>query len=320
MEVAERMREFTSFIVMDVMEAAERLEHAGKRVVHLEVGEPDFDPPRPVMEEMERALREGRTHYTHSLGIRALREAIAQRYARRYGVEVSPDRVCVTTGSSAAFLLVFAALLNPGDGVAMTDPGYPCYPNFARFVAARPVLVPVSAREGFRLTPAALQAVDPRGLKAFMISSPSNPAGTVTLRETYQAILARGHILISDEIYHGLVYGGVREFTALELSDQAIVVDGFSKRYAMTGCRLGWLVVPPELARPVNRLAQNLYISPPTLSQYGALAALQHGDSYVGAMRDEYAMRHRLLVDGLRSLGFGISHEPEGAFYVFADI
>ncbi len=320
MSTADRMTDFTSFIVMDVMEAAFELERKGIDVVHLEVGEPNFPLPPPVDAAIRKALADGETHYTHSMGIRPLREAIARRYHDKYGVEVSPERICVTTGSSAAFLMLFGALINPGDGVAMSDPGYACYPNFIRFVNGRPVFVPICEEDGFQLTPRVLENSDLEGADTFIISSPANPTGTLTGRATYQWILDRGHTLVSDELYHDLRYGDAEQFTALAVSNDAYVVDGFSKRYAMTGCRLGWMVVPQEMVRPINRLAQNLYISAPTPSQYGGLAALAEGDEYVARMRDEYQRRHDVLIDGLKKLGFKISFKPQGAFYVFADI
>lgn len=320
MTISSRMNGFTSFIVMDVLEAALELERKGADVVHLEVGEPNFDPPGPVLEAMKRATADGQTHYTHSMGIAPLREAVSEYYARHYGVSISPDRICMTTGTSAAFLMLFGVMLNPGDRVGMSDPGYPCYPNFVRFVSGQPVQIPIAEEQGFQLTPDSLENHDLSDTRHFVISSPANPTGTVTRKETYEWILHRGHTLISDEIYHRLNYSDQPEFTALQLNDEAIVVDGFSKRYAMTGCRLGWMVIPESMVRPINKAAQNLYISPPTVSQYGGLAALRECDSHVESMRQEYAQRHRVLIDGLRSLGFTIAFEPQGAFYVFADV
>lgn len=320
MKIANRMEGFTSFIVMDVLEEALRLESRGCDIVHLEIGEPDFDPPAPVVEAMQRAVRDGRTHYTHSLGIQELREAIARRYFEKYGVEVSPERVCVTAGTSAAFLLLLGALVNPGDRVAMSDPGYACYPNFVRFTGGRPMPIPIEAEDGFQLTPEAILQSPLEETSLFVISSPANPTGTLTGRATYECICEQDCRLISDEIYHDLVYTGEREMTGLEVSDEVIVVDGFSKRYAMTGLRLGWAVVPPWLVRPMNRLAQNIYICPPTPAQYGGIAALLEGGEAVARMRQEYAQRRRLLLEGLRELGFRVAFEPQGAFYLFADV
>jgi aspartate/methionine/tyrosine aminotransferase len=320
MRTADRMEEFTSFIVMDILEKAMQLEAAGSKIVHLEVGEPDFDPPPSVTEAMRRAVCEGKTHYTHSLGLIELREAVAEHYASRYGVVISPERVCITTGTSGAFLLVLGALLNPGEGVAMSDPGYPCYPNFVRLLGGRPLPIPIREEEGFQLIPEAIAERLREPVKLFFISSPANPTGTVTQRRTYEWVLERGHLLLSDEIYHGLVYTDDPEFTALQVDPRAIVVNGFSKRYAMTGCRLGWVIVPEELVRPLNRLSQNLFISAPTPSQWGGVAALREGAPFVESVRREYARRRRVLIDGLRKLGLKVGFEPQGAFYVFADV
>mgnify|MGYP002640298079 CR=1 FL=1 len=320
MKTSQRLSEFTSFIVMDILEEALSLEAQGHDVVHLEIGEPDFSPPPPVVDAMCRAVVDGHTHYTHSLGLWSLREAISDYYGRVYGVEVSPGRICVTTGTSAAFLMLFGALLDAGQGVGMSDPGYACYPNFVRFVGGRPVALPISVKDGFQLTPERAACTTVEESPIVIISSPANPTGTLTARSTYEWLLARGHTLISDEIYHGLVYDGSRVETALGLSEDVIVVDGFSKRYAMTGCRLGWMVVPESLVRTINRISQNLFISPPTPSQYGGIAALEHGDGHVECMRLEYGQRRRLLIDGLARLGFEVAFEPQGAFYVFAEI
>lgn len=312
-----RARDTTPFIVMDVLERAETLERQGRRIVHLEVGEPDFDVPPIVREAAERALRDGRTHYTHSLGIWELREAIAEWYDRRYAVTVSPERVVVTAGTSGAFLLLFGALLEPGDGVLLSDPGYPCYANFARFVDARPVRVPVDAADGFAFTPERIGPVVPEG-KIVLVSSPANPTGTITPRETYEWLAEQPLRLLSDEIYHGLRYDDAEEFTAIAVSDDAIVVDGLSKRFAMTGLRVGWTVVPQALVRSLNKLSQNLFISVASLSQYAAVAALRHAVPDMERMVATYRERHDVLVGALRDLGFLVEVEPQGAFYVYA--
>ena len=215
--------------------------------------------------------------------------------------------------------MLFGVLLDPGAPILLADPGYPCYPNFARLVGATPVPVPVEAEDGFMMTPERLAGRGRPG-DLVLVSSPANPTGMVTPRSIYKGLIDAGYNLISDEIYHGLTYGEEEEFTALEISDDAIVVNGFSKRYAMTGMRLGWMIVPETLVRPVNRLAQNLFISAPTPSQYGALAALEHGAEWVEETRTQYGERRLVLLDILRSLGFGVARDPVGAFYVFADV
>lgn len=317
--ISKRMDGIRSFIVMDILEKALELEARGMRVIHLEVGEPDHRPPPPVEEAAVRAMRDGHTHYTHSLGIRPLREGIARHYHEHYGVDVDPERVIVTVGTSGGFALLLGVLLDPGERVLTADPGYPCYPNFARYVNAAPVSVPVDAADGFVMgADAVAEAGTPGDL--VLVSSPANPTGTVTPRETYQGLVERGFRVISDEIYHGLVYTDQPEFTALEIDDDIIVVNGFSKRYAMTGFRLGWMIVPPKLIRPVNRLAQNLFISAPAPSQWAGVAALEEAAEWVEETRAEYRLRRDLLVGILRDLGFVIHRIPDGAFYVFADV
>ncbi len=317
--ISKRMDGIRSFIVMDIMEKALELEARGKRVIHLEVGEPNHRPPPEVEEAAVRAIRDGHTHYTHSLGIRPLREGIARHYADHYGVEVDPERVIVTVGTSGAFALLLGVLLDSGERVLTADPGYPCYPNFARYVNAVPAAVPVDAEDGFTLSADAVGEVGRAG-ELVLVSSPANPTGTVTPRDTYRDLVEQGFRVISDEIYHGLVYSKRGEFTALEIDPDVIVVNGFSKRYAMTGFRLGWMVVPRSLVRPINRLAQNLFISAPAPSQWAGLAALEHAGSWVEETRAEYLRRRDLLVEILRDLGFVIRRIPDGAFYVFADV
>lgn len=306
------------FIAMDVMERAHRMEAEGADIVHLEVGEPDFDTPACVVEAAIAALREGRTHYTDSLGIQPLREAVASETKARTGVDVDPSRVVIASGSSPAMLLLFAAILDPGDEVILPDPHYACYPNFIRFFGGVPVPVRTAATEGFQLDPDAVRArITPR-TRAILFSSPSNPTGTVLSAERLRALAALGLPLMSDEVYHGLVYEGEAR-SALEFSGNALVVDGFSKLYAMTGWRLGYLIVPPDILRTIQKLQQNFFISPNSFVQWGGVAALRDAGPDVARMRAVYARRRPVLVDGLRRLGFGIEVPPTGAFYVFAD-
>lgn len=307
---------------MEVLDRARALERRGRSVIHLEVGDPDFPTPPPVVEAGRRALAEGHTHYTESLGMRPLREAIARHYAQRYRVDVSPDRILVSSGTSPALLLVMLAILDPGDEVLVPDPGYACYANFVR--AAGGVAVPVDAGAGFgyRLTVAALEAaLSPRS-RAVFVNSPANPTGAVYGEEELRRLVEwaedRGLWVISDEIYHGLTEAG-GEASALQVSRRAVVVDGFSKRYAMTGWRLGWCVAPEPLIRPLQKLHQNLMVCAPAPSQAAGLAALEHGEPYVRAMARAYAERRTLLVTGLAELGLPVAGRPEGAFYVLAD-
>jgi aspartate/methionine/tyrosine aminotransferase len=316
---ASRCREVRPFLAMEVMERAFALERAGTPVIHLEIGEPDFPPPPAAVEACARALRAGETHYTDSRGLAELREAIAADHSRRFGVSVDPQRVIVTSGTSPAMLLVFSLLVDPGDEVIVGTPHYPCYPNFVRVCGGRPVFVPTRAEEGYRLDPDRVrEALTPR-TRALVVSSPANPTGAVQEPDTLRGLAALGVPLVSDEIYDGLVYGDTKVTSALQVSDEAYVLDGFSKRYAMTGFRLGYAIVPAPALRPLQVLQQNLFISANSFVQRAGLAALREGAATLAAMREAYARRLRLLVDGLRGLGFGVPVLPRGAFYVFAD-
>lgn len=316
--ISRRAEEMTPFLVMDVLERAHEMEKQGIDVVHLEVGEPDFDLPAPISEAVNKALAEGHTHYTHSLGDPELREAIAEHYNERYGVSVDPGRIVVGSGTSPAMMLVFAALLEAGDEVIISDPGYACYPNFIRFAGGVPVPVPVSESDGFQLRAEAIADRITDRTKAVFINSPSNPTGTVLSEERMQEIADLGVRVISDEIYHGLVYAG-KEHSILEFTDDAIVLNGFSKLYAMTGLRLGYLIAPPEFIRPIQKMQQNLFICANSAVQKAGIAALQKTAEDVARMRRTYDERRRYMIRRLRELGFGIATEPTGAFYVFAN-
>jgi aspartate/methionine/tyrosine aminotransferase len=316
---AARTRSLEPFLAMEVMERAFAMERAGAHVLHLEVGEPDFAPPPAAVEACVAALRAGETRYTDSRGLAELREAIAVDYQRRFGARVEPERVLVASGTSAAMLLVFHLLVEPGDEVVLGTPHYPCYPNFVRACGGVPVLVPTDPALGYRLDPEAVRAVLSERTRMILVSSPANPTGAIQSEETLRAIAALGVPIVSDEIYDGLVYDGARVTSALQVSDEAFVLDGFSKRYAMTGFRLGWLVAPSAALRPLQTLQQNLFISANRFVQHAGLAALREGGETVAAMRSAYARRRVLLADGLRELGFRIPTLPQGAFYVFAD-
>ena len=316
--ISRRAEEMTPFLVMDVLERARAMEREGINVVHLEVGEPDFDLPAPVREAVAAALAEGHTHYTHSCGDQELREAISEHYSQRYGVTVDPERIVVCSGTSPAMMLVFSLLLEAGDEAIISDPGYACYPNFIRFSGGVPVAVPVRAEEGFELDPRAVASrINPR-TKAIVINSPSNPTGTLLSARRMEAIADLGVRVISDEIYHGLVYAG-RERSILEFAEDAIVLNGFSKLYAMTGLRLGYLIAPPEFIRPIQKMQQNLFICANSAVQRAGIAALRDAGDDVERMRRTYDERRRFMIKRLRKLGFGIEVEPTGAFYVFAD-
>ncbi|MEJ5377004.1 MAG: pyridoxal phosphate-dependent aminotransferase [bacterium] len=316
--ISSRALEIPPFIVMDVLERAKAMERQGLDVVHLEVGEPDFDTPSCIVDAAVEAMRAGKTHYTHSQGLYELREAISEYYKERYQVQVDPDRVVVTAGTSPALLLAFASLLEPGDEVLLSNPHYACYPHFIRFLGGRPVFVAVEEQDGFQLDPQKImRAMTPR-TKAILVNSPSNPTGNLLDPDRLEAIGQMGPTVISDEIYHGLVYGG-REHSILEFTDRAIVLNGFSKLYAMTGWRLGYLILPWELVRPIQKIHQNFFISANDFGQWAAIAALRKAQRDVERMRLIYDERRQYLIPKLKELGFGIQVEPTGAFYVLAN-
>ncbi len=316
---AARMDEIQPFLAMEVMERAFAMERDGASVIHLEIGEPDFPPPPAAVAACSRALFAGETRYTDSRGLVELREAIAADTRRRFGVSVDPEQVIVTSGTSAAMLLVFSLLVDSGDEVIIGTPHYPCYPNFVHEVGGCPILVRSRAEDGYRLDPDAVRAAITPRTRAIVVSSPANPTGAIQSAETMRALADLGIPIVSDEIYHGLVYDDVKLTSALEVTDEAFVLDGFSKRYAMTGFRLGYLIAPRSALRPLQVLQQNLFISANRFVQHAGVAALREGAETVAAMREAYSRRRTLLVDGLRKLGFGVPVLPQGAFYVFAD-
>ena len=316
--VSRRARKIPPFIVMDVLEKAKEMEREGRHIIHLEIGEPDFPTPQAVKDAAARAIAADDTHYTASLGIPELREAIAGHYRERYGVVVSPDRVLVTSGTSPAMLLIFQALLDPGDEVVLSDPHYACYPNFIRTVDGVPVNVPVFEEDGYRLRAERVQAHLSPGTKAILVNSPSNPTGTLLTAEDLAGLAGLGPYVISDEIYHGLVYEG-REHSILEFTDRAFVVNGFSKLYAMTGWRLGYVIMPPEMVRPMQKLQQNLFICAGSFAQRAAISALRECRVDVEQMVRTYDERRRFMLRRLSEIGFRLSVPPTGAFYVFAD-
>lgn len=320
--VSKRASEITPFLVMDILEAAHKLEAAGHKVIHLEIGEPDFDTPECIKEAARKALADGETHYTHSLGLLSLREAICEDIHTRYGASVDPGQVIVTQGTSPAMLLLFSTILEAGDQVILSDPCYACYDNFIRFAGACPVRVPVTEAESFQYRPEAIEAAMNEGTKAILLNSPANPTGTLLSAERMDKIARladqRGAYVVSDEIYHGLVYEG-KDHSALEFSDRAFVLNGFSKLYAMTGWRLGYLIAPKEFIRPMQKLCQNFFISANSVAQRAGIAALKESAPDVARMKAIYDERRRFLLPRLKALGLGVAHDPTGAFYVLAN-
>jgi aspartate/methionine/tyrosine aminotransferase len=324
MHLASRMEGIAPFHVMELMARARALEAQGRDIVHMEVGEPDFPTPQPVIEAAQRFIASGDVFYTHPLGLPALREAIAGFYATRYGVAVDPARIVVTAGASGALLLALGALTSPGDEWLLADPGYPCNRHFVRFCEGVPRALAVDASTGFQPTPEKVGAGWTAHTKGLLVASPANPTGTLIdpseLARLRQAVASRGGTLIVDEIYHGLTYG-LDAPTALALDEDVIVINSFSKYFGMTGWRLGWLVVPPHLLRAVEKLAQNLFISPSAPAQHAALAAFQPETlAILEQRREEFRARRDLLLPGLQSLGFEIAAVPQGAFYIYADV
>ena len=316
--VSKRAREIPPFIVMDVLERAHELERKGHDIIHLEIGEPDFPTPECICEAGAEAIRRGETHYTHSLGIIELREAICDHYLSKYRVNITPDQVIVTSGTSPAMLMTFSAVLEQGDEIIISNPHYPCYPNFVNFLGAKPAFINVYEEDGFQLRPEEIKKkIGPR-TRAIMINSPSNPTGNLLSSRRMEKIAESGPLIISDEIYHGLVYEE-KEHSILEFTDNAFVLNGFSKLYAMTGWRLGYLIAPTKFVRPLQKMQQNFFISAGSVSQWAGLAALTKAQADVERMKKIYDERRRFMIQRVRELGFGLAVEPEGAFYMLVN-
>jgi aspartate/methionine/tyrosine aminotransferase len=311
------------FHVMELQRRAFELEAAGRRVIHMEIGQPDFPAPRPVIEAAARALESEPLGYTPSLGLPALREALARFYADRYALDVAPERIMVTAGASGAFLIAMGALVDPGDELLMPDPCYPCNRHFVRMFEGTATTIAVDERTHYQLAVEDVRRRWGERTRGVVLASPSNPTGTTVPHAALRAILAevkrRDGLAIIDEIYQGLTYDGPRHATALGLSDELLVVNSFSKYFSMTGWRLGWLVAPPQYVREMERLAQNAFISVSAPAQYAALAAFRPETiEILEARRAEFQRRRDFLVPALRALGFEVPLMPEGAFYVYA--
>ena len=321
--LAQRMQHIAPFHVMDVIAHSHELEAQGRSVIHMEVGQPDFTTAEPIVTAGQQALAAGRTGYTASAGISELRQAIAAFYQSRYQVKVAAERILVTPGASGALQIATAALLNAGDQVLMADPAYPCNRHFVRLVDAEPVMIPVGPNNSYQLNAELVDQHWGPQTKAVMLASPSNPTGTLidtaTLAEIIDLAQMRGGVVIMDEIYHGLVYGG-ESATALAQSDDVFVINSFSKYFGMTGWRLGWLVAPPAYVRAAEKLAQNIYISAPTMAQYAALKAFTPETLAICEQRRQaFQQRRDFLLPALQELGFNIPVTPQGAFYIYAD-
>lgn len=320
---AERMSRIRPFYVMELLTRAQQLDAEGRSIIHMEVGEPDFNSPEPVVEAGRRALAEGQTHYTPAMGIAPLRETIARHYHTRYGVTVDPGRVIVTPGSSGALQLTMSVVIDPGQQVMMADPGYPCNRNFVYLVGGDICAVPVDHTSHYQLTAAMVEAHWSESTHAVMVASPSNPTGTLIekdeLRRIHQVVKAHDGVLIVDEIYQGLIYGE-QGYTALELTDDLFVINSFSKYFGMTGWRLGWMVAPLAYVGDIDKLAQNIFLSAPTPAQYAALEAFSEETlAITEARRLAFQTRRDYLHPALTALGFNIRSMPQGAFYLYAD-
>jgi aspartate/methionine/tyrosine aminotransferase len=323
MNTARRAADITPFEVMDVLSRAHALERAGRHVVHMEIGEPDFTAPQPVVEAGVRALREGRTAYTATLGLPALREGIADHYASRFAARVPVERVVVTAGASGGLLTVAALYFDAGDEVLVPDPGYPGYRHFVRAFEGRARALPVGPAENFQPTLAMVRAAWGDRTKGLILGSPSNPTGTLIARAELEAIARfiaeRGGVLIVDEIYQGLSYGA-EPWTAYGLPGDVVIVNSFSKYFCMTGWRLGWVVLPQSAVRGFEKLAQHLFISAPAAAQYAACEAFSPSSIQVlEERRREFARRRDFLLPVLKQAGLRVPAEPHGAFYVYAD-
>lgn len=313
-----QVEQITPFIVMDVLEKANEMQKQGISIIHLEVGEPDFDIPECVAQAAKAAYDEHHTHYTHSLGHPDLRKAIADFYMKEYNVTVDPECIVVTSGSSPAILLILMLLCEPESEVIMSNPGYACYRNFTLAAHANPVLVPLRASSGFQYDIEDIKkSITPR-TRGIFINSPMNPTGTLLEDSFLKEIATLGVPVISDEIYHGLVYEG-RARSILEFTDKAFVLNGFSKRFAMTGLRLGYLIAPKEYIRPLQKLQQNLFICAPSVAQQAGIAALNEAMEDVERMKAIYNERRIYMISRLKEMGFKIDAEPKGAFYIFCD-
>jgi len=320
---AQRLKSIAPFHAMALLARARELEAQGRAIVHMEIGEPDFATPQPVVEAGIRALQQGKTHYTPAVGLRELREAIADHYLRQFEVQVDPRRILVTPGASGALQLILAMLVDPGSQVLMADPGYPCNRNFVLLFEGEPVMVPVDAQQHYQLSAELLEQYWGERTSCVMVASPSNPTGTVITQRKLDSMLNkvrdRGGQLIVDEIYQSLWYEEAPQ-TALALGEDVFVINSFSKYFGMTGWRLGWLVAPEEAVGYLDTLAQNLFLSAPTPAQHAALTAFQpETQTILEHRRQEFQRRRDFLLPALRGLGFDISLEPQGAFYLYAN-
>lgn len=322
-QIARRMDKFSPFYVMELLQRAKQLEIQGRNIIHMEIGESDFPTPEYIVNAGLKHIQKGEIKYTVAAGLPELRKKIADFYQQKYLIEVGPERIFITPGASGAFLLALGVSLNPGEEVLMADPCYPCNNNFVQFFGGKTKFIPVNASTRYQLSSNLIKQQWTHNSKGVLIASPSNPTGTVIsekeLKKTIEQVNAMDGCFYSDEIYHGLIYGK-KVHSALEFSDDVFVINSFSKYFAMTGWRIGWLIVPEQFINPIERLAQNIFISTPTHSQYAALAAFSEENlAELDRRKKEFEKRRDFLYRELQRLGFGITLKPEGAFYIYAD-
>jgi len=321
--IARRMADIEPFHVMDLLALARKLEMQGREIVHMEIGEPDFATPAPIVRAAQRALEKGATHYTPAVGIMALREKIAEHYLNRFSLHVQPEQIIITPGASGALMLALGVLINPGDKVLMPDPGYPCNRHFVRLFEGQAVEIPVGTTTDYQLTADLLEKQGQEDAIAIMLASPSNPTGTVLnpadLAALHQYANRTDTHLLIDEIYQGLAYD-LQIQSAAGQADNTFIINSFSKYFCMTGWRLGWLVAPPAYCRELDKLAQNIFLAPPTLAQHAAMAAFDTDTlEILETQREAFKQRRDFLLPAIQALGFKVSVKPQGAFYLYAD-
>ncbi len=318
-QITNKANDMQPFIAMEVMEKAQQQEKEGVNIIHLEVGEPDFETPPAIKKAAIQAIKSGDTHYTNSMGKLEFREEIAHYYQRKYQVKISPEQIIVTSGTSPALYLIFAATLEHGDEVILSDPYYACYPKIIKFLGGNPIFVPVYEEDGFKYNLDLIKKYITPKTKLIMVNSPANPTGMVYSKEDLEAIANLDYYILSDEIYHGLVYQG-KEHSMLEFSKRTFVLDGFSKRYAMTGWRLGYLIAPLEYIRPLQKIQQNFFICANAFIQTAGRVALRECDKDVKKMAEIYNQRRLYLLKRLKEIGIACQTEPTGAFYALANV
>ena len=314
--ISKLAKSISPFYVMEVLERAQQLERKGINIVHLEIGEPDHNTDSHICKKAVSSIKSGDTKYTHSLGVAELREELSLFYKKKYNLSVSAQNVIVTTGSSPALFLSFVSILNPGDEIILTDPHYACYPQIIKIAGGVPRFVRIYEQEDFQIEVSRLKKLISKKTRAILINSPSNPTGMLVNKDVMEQLTGLRIPIISDEIYHGLVYEG-KEQSILEFTESAIVVSGFSKLYSMTGWRLGYMIVPDPYIRPIQKLQQNLFISANSFVQSSGIEALRLSNNKIKNIVGKYKKRRDIMVTGLKNLGFDIKKVPDGAFYVF---